>query len=47
MALVVVFRSDWSKVTEMDELFGRFKEVSLLPQYFKVAMLTGAVMDAV
>lgn len=47
MALVVVFKSDWSSVTEMEELVGKFKLVSLLPQYFKVAMFTGAVMEAV
>lgn len=30
----------------MDEFVGRFNCLSLFPQYFKVAILTGAVTEA-
>lgn len=46
-AEVNVLRSSCDKVTDMDELVGRFNFVSLFPQYLRVAMLTGAVTDAV
>jgi len=45
-AVVWVRRSDWERVTEREELVGRFRVGSRFPQYFITAMLTGAVVLA-
>ena len=45
-AVVWVFRSDWERVMEREELVGRLRAGSRLPQYFITAMLTGAVVLA-
>ena len=44
--MVWVFRSDWERVMESEELVGRLRAGSRLPQYFITAMLTGAVVLA-
>lgn len=41
--VVVVFKSLWFKVALMEELMGKIKFSSRLPQYFKTAILTGAL----
>ena len=41
-----VRRSDWESVTEREELVGRLRVGSRLPQYFITAMFTGAVVLA-
>lgn len=43
---MVVQRSAWDRVTEMELFVGRLRTVSRLPQYLRVAMLTGAVTVA-
>ena len=45
-AVVWVFRSDWERVMEREELVGRLRVGSRLPQYLITAMLTGAVVLA-
>lgn len=45
-AVVWVRRSSCERVTERDELVGRFSFGSRLPQYLITAMLTGAVVLA-
>ena len=37
-------RSPCDRVTEREELVGRFRTVSRLPQYFTTAIFTGAVV---
>lgn len=46
MAVVWVRRSAWERVMEREELVGRFRDGSRLPQYLMTAILTGAVVLA-